>query len=364
MAQFKVGIIGCGRHRRTEGASGFGIGHSHAAGYAASPICEITAAADINQENLRLFCEGHNVPCGYLSHREMLTRADLDIVSVCVWPELHERMVIDAAEAGVRAFHCEKPMAPTWGECKRMVAVCDEHHVQLSFNHQRRFGKPFRKAKELLDGGAIGQLTRLEAFARNLYDWGTHWFDMMCFYNNDGRVDWVIGQIDARGGRTVFGVMAEGQGLSLFRWRNGAYGLMATGDQVSAGWQQDREARVRGKAYTSRLIGTEGVIDVGIVNGPEVRLCNADTGGRWQEIDAGGRIHGEDHFVAAIVDVADALRAGREPELSARKALQATELIFATYESSPRRGRVDIPLNVEDSPFLSMLESGTVYTEV
>jgi UDP-N-acetylglucosamine 3-dehydrogenase len=106
------------------------------------------------------------------------------------------------------------------------------------------------------------------------------------------------------------------------------------------------------------------VIDVGIVNGPEVRLCNADTGGRWQEIDAGGRIHGEDHFVAAIVDVADALRAGREPELSARKALQATELIFATYESSPRRGRVDIPLNVEDSPFLSMLESGTVYTEV
>lgn len=112
MAQLKVGIVGCGRHRRTEGASGFGIGHSHAAGYAASPICEITAAADINQENLRLFYEEHNVPCGYLSHREMLTRKGLDIVSVCVRPELHERMVIDAAEAGVRAFHCEKPIPP------------------------------------------------------------------------------------------------------------------------------------------------------------------------------------------------------------------------------------------------------------
>jgi predicted dehydrogenase len=53
-------------------------------------------------------------------------------------------MVTAAAQAGVKAIHCEKPMAPTWGECKKMVAVCNERHVQLTFNHQRRFGKPFR----------------------------------------------------------------------------------------------------------------------------------------------------------------------------------------------------------------------------
>jgi predicted dehydrogenase len=66
-----------------------------------------------------------------------------------------------------------------------MVAVCKEHNAQVSFNHQRRSAKPFRRAKGLLGGGAIGRLTLEEASAPNLYDWGTHWFDMMCFYNND-----------------------------------------------------------------------------------------------------------------------------------------------------------------------------------
>jgi hypothetical protein len=44
--------------------------------------------------------------------------------------------------------------------------------------------------------------------------------------------------------------------------------------------------------------------------------------------------------------------------LSARYALQATELIFASYESSRRRGRVDLPLTIDDSPFLTMLAYG------
>jgi hypothetical protein len=51
------------------------------------------------------------------------------------------------------------------------------------------------------------------------------------------------------------------------------------------------------------------------------------------------------------------LKTGREPELAGRRALQATELIFATYESSRKRGRVDLPLQIEDSPLLSMLQA-------
>ncbi len=57
-----------------------------------------------------------------------------------------------------------------------------------------------------------------------------------------------------------------------------------------------------------------------------------------------------------MLDLIDALKTGREPELSARKAIQATELIFATYESSRKRGRVDLPLQIDDSPFLAMIQ--------
>ena len=61
------------------------------------------------------------VPQSTLDYHEMLARENLDIVSICTWPHLHAPMVIAAAEAGVRAIHCEKPMAPTWGEARRMV---------------------------------------------------------------------------------------------------------------------------------------------------------------------------------------------------------------------------------------------------
>jgi predicted dehydrogenase len=366
MAPFRVGIIGCGRPWRSEGATGFGQGHVHAEAYKASPDCVIVAAADIKQENLDAFCEQHDVPRGYLDYNEMLARENLDIVSVCLWPHLHAPVVIDVAKAlgtagrAVRAIYAEKPMAPTWGESRQMAAVCKENDVVLAFNHQRRFGKPFRKAKELLDSGAIGELLRLEAFTSNLYDWGTHWFDMLFMYNDEEPADWVIGQIDARGGREIFGVTVEGQGLSFWRWRNGVYGLMVTGGKIV---RPEKGQEAREPVCGNRLIGELGTIEVGVQDGPEIRIRSIETGYQWQEIDVGGRIHGNDHVNAAIQDLADALKEGREPELSARKALQATELIFATYESSRVRGRIDLPLQIDDSPLLSMLESGEISTE-
>jgi UDP-N-acetylglucosamine 3-dehydrogenase len=354
MTTFNVGIIGCGRPRGGAGATGYGQGHLHAAGYKASPDCTIVAAADISQSNLDAFRGAYDVPRGYLDYHEMLQQEDLDIVSVCTWPHLHAQMVIDAATSGVKAIHCEKPMAPTWGEAVQMARVCDDLGVQLTFNHQRRFGPPFRKAKELLEQGEIGHLLRVEAFTSNLFDWGTHWFDMMFYYNNEQPADWVIGQIDARGGHEIFGVPVEGQGLSLFRWRNGVLGLLITGPREL----YEHEELPKDADCANRLLGTAGTIEVGVRDGPQVRIRN--TGAEWRAIDVDGQIHGAQHVVSAILDLVDALQTGREPELSARKALQATELIFATYESSRRRGRVDLPLDIEDSPYLSMLAAGDV----
>ena len=349
MTKFKVGIIGCGRPLRTDGATGFGQGHIHAQGYEASPDCEIVAAADIRQDNLELFCQEHKVAGAYLDYKEMLAKEALDIVSITVWPHLHASMVIDAARSGVKAIHCEKPMAPSWGEARRMVEVCNEHKVQLTFNHQRRFGKPFRKAKELLKSGAIGQLLRLESFCPDLYDWGTHWFDMMFFYNDETPAEWVIGQLDIRGGQPIFGVMVEGQGLSYIKWKNGVFGLLVSGRGELA--QQDQIS------LGNRLIGTDGTIEVGVKDGPAIRLRNAETGGRWQALDGGAGLHGSDYATEAVLDLVEALKTGREPELSGRRALQASELIFATYESSRKRGRVDLPLEIEDSPLSAMLEA-------
>ncbi len=353
MSKFKVGIIGCGRPWNTAGATGYGMAHAHAAGYEASPDAEIVAAADISQENLDAFCAEHAVPHGYLSADEMFAKERLDIVSLCLWPHLHAPMTLKAVAAGVKAVHCEKPMALTYGDAQAMVAACDAAGVQLTFNHMRRFGAPFRKAQAMLKAGDIGELERLEAFTANLYDWGTHWFDMLFMFNDEAPVEWVIGQIDARGGGTIFGAPLEGQGLSQFKFKNGVLGLMITG-QANNG--------LRSAGCAIRLVGSEGIIEIGVSHDVPLRLHNVFTCGMWQTIEVSGGIHGsgQDLHVLGILDLIDALKTGREPELSGHRALQATELIFATYESSRRRARVDLPLDTEDSALITMINAGDV----
>lgn len=342
MSHYQVGIIGCGKPWRAEGATGFGMSHAHAKGYTASPDCKIVALADISEENAKAFQAIHGGDRIYTDYHQMLAQEKLDIVSISTWPHLHAPMVIACAEAGVKAVHCEKPMAPTYGEARRMVKACEANGVQLTFNHQRRFGPPFRKAKELLKAGAIGDLIRLEGMCDNLFDWGTHWFDMLCFYNDETDAEWVIGQIDGRGSRKIFGALVEGQGLSQFKFKNGVMGLMITGPGVG---------------LLNRLIGTEGTIEVGYSEQVPIRLWGKGQSG-WTPVEVPSGLHSMDYVELGVLDLVAALKTGREPELSGRRALRATELIFATYESSRRRGRVDLPLDIEDSPLVAMVEAG------
>lgn len=353
---YRVAIIGCGRPLRTEGSTGFGQSHLHARGYAASGQCELVALADIVRENAEAFAAEHGDPARppalFTDYQQMLAEVKPDIVSICTWPHLHAPMTIACAEAGVRAVHCEKPMAPTWGEARRMAAVCRQHSTQLTFNHQRRFEAPFRAAKRLLLSGAIGEPQRLEGQCANLFDWGTHWFDMFQFYTNETPVRWVLAQIDNRIERKAFGVPIETQAVSLFQYDDGVLGQLLTGADSAIG-------------CANRLVGSEGSIEVQprLPEGRRAPLRLRGKGdGDWLYPDiSSDRLGGPADAVAhGILDLIAALEQDREPELSAARALRATELIFASYESSRRRGRVDLPLTVDDSPFLAMLESGEI----
>jgi predicted dehydrogenase len=346
MTPYRVGIIGCGRPWRSEGATGFGMSHQHAEGYKASPDARIVALADISEENARAFQERHGGDTIYSDYREMLARERLDIVSISTWPQLHAPMVIACAEAGVKAVHCEKPMALTYGDSRRMVEVCEQKGVQLTFNHQRRFNEPFLKARALLREGAIGALERMDATCGNLYDWGTHWFDMLFMFNDETPAEWVIGQVDLRGGQRIFGAPIEGQGLSHFRFCNGVHALMMTGDTAP-------------HPLLIRLNGSAGAIEIGHSSETPLRIWGRGQGG-WEPVPCDEGLHGFASVTRGVLDLIDALKAGREPELSGRRALRATEIIFATYESSRRRARVDLPLDISDSPLQAMMEEAGI----
>lgn len=254
-----------------------------------------------------------------------------------------------------------------------MVSVCEDWDVQLTINHQRRFGLPFQLAKRHLDDGAIGDLRRIEFAESNLFDAGSHLFDLCGFYTEQATTNWVLAQIDYTTENRWFGAHNENQAIAQWRYEDGPYGLASTGP---------------GQPFVDcylRLIGTEGALEIGVEDGPALRLRNAENPA-GSVIDTDGEdIHGPpsqslvsaaaDRLIArlpgispaakrpsyierAIESVVEALRSGSTPELAAEYALQSTEIIFASWESARRRGRVDLPLDIDDNPLEALVEAG------
>ncbi|MDP6114061.1 MAG: Gfo/Idh/MocA family oxidoreductase [Planctomycetota bacterium] len=333
MTDFRVGIIGCG-----------GRGKGHANGYRETEGATIVACSDPVEDSAKAMAKEHDIPNSYSDYRKMLEKESLDIVSICTWIRLHHDMVIDAVNAGVKAIHSEKPMAPTFGEAKAMQKACEDAGVIVTFCHQRRFEARFKTARDLGQGGAIGELRRIEGFCPNLLDWGTHWFDMIFFFNNQTPVKWVLGQIDHSEPRDVFGVPVTTHGISQYAFENGVMGMVMAGKEPWGNGQL-------------RMLGTDGILELGIPGEPPIRMLNSNAAG-WQYPDLDTNT--TNGTIEATKDIVSALRENYEPELSGRKALMATELIFATYESSRRRALVPLPLDIDDSPFLSMIESGDI----
>jgi predicted dehydrogenase len=350
MKKIKAAMIGCGRQGREEDfdVTGCAMSHSHVMGYQALPNVTVVACVDLVEERAKDFAKKYNIAGVYTDYKEMIRKEKPDIVSISTWTATHRQIVEGCAEVGVRAIHCEKPMAVTLGDARAMMKACDDKGIQLTFNHQRRFEKQYQTARNLVNTGVIGKLRRIETACPDLFDWGTHWFDMMHFYNNDIPAEWVLGQIHVDKPKNVFGVLLENQGMANVRFVNGVYGLMMAGAGHTI-WADHR------------LLGTDGIIEVAM---PVVRVRGrGDKEMRTITFPEEKNIGGWTPITWGIRDAVTCLETGREPELSARKALQATECIFATYESSRRRGRVTFPLDIEDNPLHAMLDEGVIGTK-
>lgn len=351
MNKYKIGMIGTGPNPENPGANGYAMAYQHAPGYQELENCEIIACADLVKENAVKFAKKFGLNNIYTDYKEMLRKEKPDIVSICTWPEDHKKLVVGCAREGVKAIHCEKPMAYTWKDCKTMAFACKKRGINLTFNHQRRFGKPFRKTKELIDKGEIGELRKVEFSVGNLYDYGSHSVDMCGYFNNEIPARWVMAQIDYRKETLVFGAHNENQALALWEYDNGVYGMASTGK--GAGLIDCH----------NRVVGSEGIIEIGKEDGPVLRVKRKGSTS-WEKIDCEGEdCHGPGYIKRAIKDVVQALDKGEKSELCAENALKSTEIIFACWESSRRRARIDLPLEIEDNPLDSMVISGDLNPE-
>ncbi|MWG33493.1 gfo/Idh/MocA family oxidoreductase [Halomarina oriensis] len=337
------------------------MGYRHAEAYRNDEHCRLVACADVVPENGRAFADHFDLAADrvFEDYRELLAAVEPDVVSVCVPPAIHEPIVVGCATSGVvEAIHCEKPMADTWASAQRMVQTCWRRGVQLTFNRQRRFGRVFTEAKRLLDDGDVGALRRVEIGWGDFYDTGAHTVDLAGMFNDERSAEWVIAQLDYREEDVRFGAHQENQMWAQWRYENGVHGVLSTGEGSS----------LVGAALA--LEGTDGTIRIDVHDGPMLEL---DRGGTREAVDVGGEtMHGtpadegrygsvlQDRSVASVVE---SLESGAESPLAGRIGLNTAEIIFGGYESVRRRGRVELPLDVDDNPFESLVDDGELTPE-
>jgi len=317
------------------------------AGYKQHSRFQIKAIVDINRQAAEKFNADHNLNAAiYTDYNEMLKTEQPEFVSICLWTQMHKQVAEDCCKAGAAGIHCEKPMATTWADAMEMAAFAKETSVQLTHNHQRRFRQNYRTAKELLDAGHIGQLESFDVYIHaNVLDMGSHLLDLMNMYNNENPVKWVMGQIDAREIKEWFGIPFEFAACASVRFENNVRASIHVGDDNSATFN-----------FGIRLTGSQGIMEV--ITEEDLRILQYGQG-TWDEkhFDKG---ENEVCMKGVMADILAGLDGERTPELSAANALHATEIIFAIYESSRSRSRIDLPLKTGDSAFATMLTDGTI----
>ncbi|MCZ7649227.1 MAG: Gfo/Idh/MocA family oxidoreductase [Planctomycetota bacterium] len=353
MGAMRVGFIGTGKKPEKPGPLGYGMAHQHAAAYKSlGGQVEIVAVADISRENAEAFCGMFGVDPAkvYTDYPKMLKNEKLDLVSICTWPRLHAPMAIACAKAGVKGVYCEKPMADDFGSARKMHETCARLGTRLGFNHQRRYGRPFRQARKLIDEGAIGKLQQVQFTCGDIYDYGTHSIDLSNYLAGEQRAKWVLAQIDYTQAKVIFGMHCENQAVVIWEYENGVMGFGATGP-----------GRPLVNAH-NRAVGSEGIVEVGPFEQGEhptqLRIRRFGQGG-WEYLDCGGEhCHGPGYIERAIGDFVACLRDGRPCELESGAAMRATEIIFGAYESSRRRARIELPPKLTDNPLVAMVEAG------
>jgi predicted dehydrogenase len=91
----------------------------------------------------------------YEELRQCLERDDVNAVYIALPNSMHCDYAVEAARAGVHVL-CEKPMAVTADECRRMIRTCQTNRVKLMVAYRLHFEPAIRRSIDLVRSGAIG----------------------------------------------------------------------------------------------------------------------------------------------------------------------------------------------------------------
>lgn len=336
-----LGLIGTGNiaatHARAALAAGLTIG----------------AVLGRTHTQARRFCEEHggspyDAPASFFAHQP------LDVVAITTPSGLHARQGIEAARAGLHVL-VEKPIDITVERTDALIAETDRAGVTLGVCFQDRFAPDLCRARDLIDGGALGRML--------LADARVPWYRPPAYYENSTwRGTWDLdggGALMNQGSHTVdlllwlcgdvvrvsamalalrHRIAVEDTALALLEFASGARGTLAVTTAAYPGFA--RHLRIAGTAGTI-TIDRSALVGAAFEGGsPEVALSEPSRDDGRSATAAVDDISGHQ---AVYGDFVRAIRTGTRPRTDGREGRRSVALIRAIYASAEAQRPVDVP---------------------
>lgn len=119
---------------------------------------EVVAVSDISQHSMDQICSRYDKEWDkYLNYKDLLAREDIEAVIIVSPDYTHEEQAIAAFEAGKHVF-LEKPIATTLEGGQKVLEARDKSGKTLLIGFVLRYNKAYKKMKELIASGIIGEL--------------------------------------------------------------------------------------------------------------------------------------------------------------------------------------------------------------
>jgi len=152
---------------------------------------DLVAVMRRDPEKVKDYAKRHAVAKWYTDAQALINDEDVNAIYIATPPDTHYRYSLMALEAG-KAVYVEKPMTLGTLEAKQLADAVEKSSGRLTVAHYRRAQPYFKKIKQLLLAGAIGEprLVSLQMLKKPLSEHEL----------NDPKIQWRLNAAKSGGG--------------------------------------------------------------------------------------------------------------------------------------------------------------------
>lgn len=145
--KYHVGIVGYGW-----------VAGAHIAAINASTLGQVTAICSSRKLDADQISAQHGYPLKvYHKLDDLLADKDIEVISICSYPEHHAGQAIAGAKAGKHLI-IEKPLAFSWEDCLAIEKSVREAKVKTCVGFECRYSSQMQVIKAVIDQGLLGKI--------------------------------------------------------------------------------------------------------------------------------------------------------------------------------------------------------------